>query len=385
MTPTRRKPTRRKDTRKSIDGIADALFVDGARPEEEPPVEVPSEESAAQESGESSAQKPEEAAVQKPEESFVQEPEESAPQESEEQQPAPDEVEGPTPFKVVPGRRSVKSQGGESKGNGRRLSVFHLVLLVVLAVLIVVEGGFCLMRWAVDDASDMQGTWYVNGSQSTITVTGASIILADDVAYEYSIDEGAKTISFAFGTMEGQGRYRFSLDRTQLAIMDGEYTFMDTLTDDIAWTFEALLAQIKGEPLDPGAGDSVTSLSRAAALPPSGDEQPDGSAVSDSSGKTDGSDASDGEGQQGSDDPAQQGAGDGVAENGSAESDATEDGAAGEGGPDGSPSGEEPSEGEASDQSSDSGSSGGGTKFAGEVSDVPLVNVGGHPLPMPKI
>ncbi len=156
---------------------------------------------------------------------------------------------------------------GEKRRRG--LGPFHLALLAVLAVLVVVEGGFCLMRWGLDDAADMQGTWYVNESQATMVITAESIVLADDVAYSYALDEGAKTIGYSFGIMEGSGRYRFSLDRDTLAIMDGEYTFMETLTADISWTFEALLAQLSGASLSPGAGEHVTLLKRAqAALPP---------------------------------------------------------------------------------------------------------------------
>lgn len=325
MTPTRRKPTRRTNAKKSIDGVADALFVEGARPEavavEAHPAEsvfAPEGAAAKRASGaaEPKASDPHEPAEPRAHAAYGETPHPGvvADHPLQEDQAPHDEVEGPAPFKVVSGRRPSKPAASENGEGKRRPSIVRLVLVAIVAVLIVVEGGFCLMRWAVDDALDMQGSWYVNGSASTIAITGESIVLAEDVAYEYSIDEGAKTISYSFGIMEGQGRYRFSLDRAQLAIIDGEYTFMDTLTSDIAWTFEALIAQIKGEPLAPGAGDNAMLLTRVEA------SSPDGAPLA-------------GEGTASSDD-AQSGEKD--------------------------------------------------TQFAGDVSDVSMINGGGHPLLVSK-
>ena len=157
--------------------------------------------------------------------------------------------------------------GAPSGGRFGAARIVRIALVALLALIIAAEGGFCLWRWAPDDAADVQGTWYVNGSDATITITAESIVLADDVAYGYAIDEGAKTMTYTFGIMEGAGRYRFSLDREQLAIMDGEFTFADTLMADISWTFEALLSQLGGEPESPaaGAGENTALLTRAPA------------------------------------------------------------------------------------------------------------------------
>ena len=184
---------------------------------------------------------------------------------------------------------SQDSEASPSRASSRGFRVFRTVLIVVLVLLIAVEGGFCLFRWAVDDAADMRGTWYVNGSTSTIAITDEHIVLAEDVSYGYSLDEGAKTMTYTFGIMEGSGRYRFSIDRSQLAIMDGEFTFAETLMADISWTFEALIAQLTGEPLAPGSGEGVALLTRApedaVELPADGEdpsaEEPDGAAVGD--------------------------------------------------------------------------------------------------------
>ena len=201
----------------------------------------------------------------------------------------------------------------------RLIGPVQIALIVILALLVVVEGGFCLARWGANDAADMQGRWYVNGSDAVMTITAETIVLADDVAYEYAIDEKSKTITYEFGIMEGAWRYRFSLDRTQLAIMDGSFTFMDTLTADISWTFEALVARLAGTPLSPGSGENVALLERAPMI----DEQAPESDAPEASG--DGASGQEGDAGEGSPgEAAGPNAGGGDASSGS-----LEDGAAG--------------------------------------------------------
>lgn len=227
MAPTRRKPTKRKNREESIGAAAGALSVDELR-----------EESTA----------------------FPAEAFHSAVAYDE-----PSDDGGYGHAFAGEGQDATLEPEDHAEGarQPRRLSAIHIVLIVVLVVLIAIEGGFCLLRWAPNDAADMQGTWYVNESTKTISITDEVIVLAEDVAYEYDIDKAAKTIEYRFGIMEGSGRYRFSLDRSQLAIMDGEFTFGETLMSDISWTFEALLAQIFGDPLAPGTGEAVALLTRA--------------------------------------------------------------------------------------------------------------------------
>ena len=134
------------------------------------------------------------------------------------------------------------------------------VVLVVVAVVV----AFSCWRWTfANDAQDIQGTWYIAGTQKTVDVTADGIKLADDVTYSYTIDEGAKTLSLSFGNMEGEARYRFSLDRQTLALRDGETTWGNSLSEDISWTIAALGRAIQGEQASPAlSADSTMVLTR---------------------------------------------------------------------------------------------------------------------------
>ena len=63
--------------------------------------------------------------------------------------------------------------------------------------------------------------------------------------------------------MEGEARYRFSLDRQTLALRDGETTWGNSLSEDISWTIAALGRAIQGEQASPElSGDSTMVLTR---------------------------------------------------------------------------------------------------------------------------
>ncbi|WP_302799865.1 hypothetical protein [Senegalimassilia anaerobia] len=172
------------------------------------------------------------------------------------------------------------AQGGEA-GEGSQagetarklpfnLSELHLTwpvvaVLVAIAVVVVTVGSFSWGRWLrYDDAADFQGAWYANGTTSLVTVDGQEIHLTSDVAYGYTLDTGAKTITFTFGDLQGQGRYRFSADRSELVITDGDgFSFWGNLFSDIGWQFGQLITGLQGkEAPREEAVDGVTVLDR---------------------------------------------------------------------------------------------------------------------------
>ena len=152
----------------------------------------------------------------------------------------------------------------------RKKHTFHIswpvgVGLAVLAIVVTVVAVFSWGRWArYDDAADFQGMWYANGTTSIVTVDGEKIHLTDDVAYNYTLDTGAKTITFTFGQMEGHGRYRFSVDRSELVITDGnDFTFWGNLFDDIGWQLGQAISSMQGNEIQREAVvDGVTVLDR---------------------------------------------------------------------------------------------------------------------------
>lgn len=140
-----------------------------------------------------------------------------------------------------------------------------MVVGVLACVLVVAVAAFSWDRWLrYDDAADLQGEWQVHGTAATIVVDGQAVNITDDVAYPYVLDTGAKTIAYAFGNAEGSGRYRFSLDRTQLVIMDGRgYSWWSTLFDDIGWMAGQAAGAVQGAaPEEPAAAEGVTVLDR---------------------------------------------------------------------------------------------------------------------------
>lgn len=102
--------------------------------------------------------------------------------------------------------------------------------------------------------------WYIAGTQKTATITADKIELSDDVAYSYELDEGAKTLTLSFGSMTGDARYRFSLDRQELAIRDGAASSTDSLLEDVPWTLAALGRAIQGDAASPEFSGSQTMV-----------------------------------------------------------------------------------------------------------------------------
>lgn len=142
--------------------------------------------------------------------------------------------------------RIERAEQDERKRRRRRI-VRRVLLGFLFTVLLVFAGllaAFGIFRWQTyDDAADIQGTWYHEDTTMPITITADEIVLTDDVAYRYVLDPEAKTILFRFGNMEGGGRYRFSLDRTELVITDGEFDWWANFWDDALWTAQSLLAE----------------------------------------------------------------------------------------------------------------------------------------------
>lgn len=151
------------------------------------------------------------------------------------------------------GATSSRGSGSDARPAARKKKSLagKIVLAAVLVVVLACVGFAAFLAWdrwgAFDDAVDMQGVWQANGSDSVVVIDGEKIQLTDDVSYSYEIDPFAKTITFHLGNMEGQGRYRFSPDRSQLVITDGpNYSWLSTLLDDLPWRVRTLQDELAG-------------------------------------------------------------------------------------------------------------------------------------------
>lgn len=104
------------------------------------------------------------------------------------------------------------------KGISRKFLTVSLVIITTLVI------GIGLMAWnqwfRYDDTADIQGTWTIDGSSETITITDSEMIMTDDVSYTYSLDTFEKTITFSFEQYSGEGSYAFSFDRTTFVITE---------------------------------------------------------------------------------------------------------------------------------------------------------------------
>ncbi len=178
--------------------------------------------------------------------------------------------EGDAGREVRKGREGRSSAPSRKRRHPVRVAVVSVVIVVVLLVG-AAAGGFAWLRWfSEDDAADFAGTWYLAGTATPITITEDRIQLADDVSYRYALNDQDKTFELSFGNLKGGGRYRFSLDRNQLALVDGDFSAADTLGDDIAWTLRALTESAQGRVLAPEEeAKGITLLSRTPTGTPS--------------------------------------------------------------------------------------------------------------------
>lgn len=224
----------------------------------------------------------------------------------------------------VKGRRRRSAKKGAAR---RRVAVRVVlgVLAVALAAAAVASSLFSWNRWfRFDDAADLQGQWAIADGQGSISIDGESIHLTDFEAYGYTVDADSKTLTFTFSDLSGSARYRFSADRTQLAIQDGTFSFSDTLADDIAWAWGRFVSSLTGsEGAGPSFGEGSLVLTRIGPAESAGQsgEEPseDASYQLNPEGSSDGaaSDASEGEAPAtGADDAA--GSGGSAPEDGSA-------------------------------------------------------------------
>lgn len=165
-------------------------------------------------------------------------------------------------------KKEKEANAEDRKRKAQRKHNAKVVRRVILIVLIVIIIGvivlFWMLRWGLhDDSASIQGKWQVQGTDTVIEINDEEIILTDEVAYDYVLDPEAKTLTFKFGALTGNGRYRFSLDHNMLAIDDGEFDAMETLMTDIPWTVDALSQKLLGNTeKSPGLEDGNMVLER---------------------------------------------------------------------------------------------------------------------------
>ncbi len=168
--------------------------------------------------------------------------------------------------------RSDRAGASPSKRAKKPRSPARIALSVAIgafAALVVACVALAVDRWWVhDDAQDIQGTWYIYDTEVAIPIGPDTIGVSEDAVYEYTIDTQAKTVTYRIGNLTGTSHYRFSSDRSQIALIeDGKKVFTATLFDDISWWFTSLANALSGKLVLPGPlQNNVIMLTRTPLL-----------------------------------------------------------------------------------------------------------------------
>lgn len=173
------------------------------------------------------------------------------------------EVDVPVPEDAKSGEDAQKISASKRRTVKQRKRRWPLVVAgVILLIVLAVVAAFSWDRWLrYDDAAELQGEWQTHGSTAVVVIDGQQIKLTEDVAYSYTLDTGAKTLSYTFGNWTGEGRYRFSLDRSQLVIFDDDNaTWFSTLTDDLGWMFDQAIRSLQGQAPEEMKVDETTTV-----------------------------------------------------------------------------------------------------------------------------
>ncbi len=159
------------------------------------------------------------------------------------------------------------AQGAQRKHRFRlrRWHVIVSVVLVVMIAIVTITGSFFWNRWyRFDDAQDIQGQWYVAGTDAAIDITQDQLVFNEDTAYRYSLNAEDKTISFKLGNLDGLAHYCFFEDRKVLIIMDGEnYTRWGTAGDDFLISLDNLASLSEGWVPHYPEGEGIIVLTRS--------------------------------------------------------------------------------------------------------------------------
>ena len=148
-------------------------------------------------------------------------------------------ADGAHPEPVGPGEPGESGEPDDAAAAKRKLTGKRIAIIAVSAValvLLALVGAFAAQRWALhDDRAHIVGTWRIDGSEAFVTITENEIELNSETVYTYDIDPAAKTMTYRFGELQGQGRYWFSADYGTLVIIDGDdYTVWGTAVEDAA-------------------------------------------------------------------------------------------------------------------------------------------------------
>lgn len=121
--------------------------------------------------------------------------------------------------------RGAASEDDENKKPRKPLNKKLVALVSVVAILVLVIGGFNFLRWHLhDDAQLIQGEWKIAAADRTVVITAHKIKVTKQVSYDYELNTDDKILLYSFANMadSAPNNYYFSLDGTTLVITEGE-------------------------------------------------------------------------------------------------------------------------------------------------------------------
>lgn len=141
--------------------------------------------------------------------------------------------------------------------------VLTLSSLVVIAAVVAVS-FFVWHRWyRADDSYQIQGVWYVVGTDVPIVVGPDTIEFTPDTIYGYTLDSRSKSLEFSLGNLTGQCRYWFIEDGAVLVIADGEgYSQWGSAAEDIYRYLQEFSQLSEGKSVQLPEGDGIIALAR---------------------------------------------------------------------------------------------------------------------------
>ena len=102
---------------------------------------------------------------------------------------------------------------------------FRRFLIGSLAVIVLLAIGTGLLAWnqwlRYDDNADIQGTWVIDGTSQTITITDTDIVMTADVSYPYTLDTFQKLFFSIAGLYNGSGSWSPARAELRLFIETG--------------------------------------------------------------------------------------------------------------------------------------------------------------------
>ena len=190
----------------------------------------------------------------------------SAPADKQRREASPQKTATPQERSAQPSGQTRKKAGKKKQKHHSPLRILLIIAGSIFTLFIIACIALGVHRWCIyDDAQDIQGTWYIYNTKATVPIGQSTIGLSEDTEYNYTIDTQAKTITYSIGNLSGTSHYRFSLDRTQIALIeDGEKVFTATLFDDLSWWASSLSDYLSGKSVLPANESSnVVILTRA--------------------------------------------------------------------------------------------------------------------------